>query len=339
MNKRLETIWAVILKLTVGSVFAVFCRIIMKTCSSPSYAISGESSIQSKYCASDETAFGKGVFLMTVGWLAMAPALGFFQCSQRHKSEPSSYGKRAMLLVIIPSVLDMISTVLSTFGSPWISLSLAFVFKGARVVFSAVLTVTLLKRRLYFHHWISVALCVAGLAIAASSQLLTEPSSFVGIVMVLGGELFKSLRVVSEEKLMKSYSFAPTFLVGVEGIYGSLVFGSALLVVWLGIPGADDGSFENLPDTLYRISQSSTLIVLFSLFPIVTCVASITSAVVTRNLSAMHNGFISVARVGLIWTLELMLFYTLDSSFGKQVGEPWSNYSFLKLGGFIVVVF
>lgn len=337
MNARFETVLAVFLKLVVGSTFAVFCRVILKACSTPSYDISP--SDQGKYCSVGEVDFKKGVFLMTVGWLAMVPAILYFWICRRRKAEPSSYGSRAMLLAIIPSVFDMISTVLLTYGAIWVSMSLAFVFKGARVVFSAMLTVFFLKRRLYIHHWTSVVMCVAGLSIAASSQLMTQPSTVVGVFMVLGSEFFKSLRVVFEEKLMKSLCFEPTFLVGIQGIYGTIIFATTLIVVWLGVPGSDDGSFENLPDTLYRISQSSTLISLFCLFPFVTCVASIASVVVTKRLSAMHNAFISVARVGLIWSIELILFYTSEANIGRKVGEPWTDYSWLKLGGFLVVVF
>lgn len=339
MNERLETIWAVVLKLFAGSAFAILRRMILKTCSAPSYDNEEGDKSLSKYCDPGETVFAKGIFLMTVGWLAMAAALIYFCLCRRQKADPSSFGRRAMVRAIIPSGLDMVATVLSVFGIQWIALSLAFVFKGASVVFSAVLTVFCLKRRLYLHHWISVVICVAGLAIAASSQLLKEPSSFKGVVMVLGSELFKSLRVVYEEKLMKNHNFDPTFLVGLEGLYCSVVCSVVLFLAWLAIPGNDDGSLESLPDTLYRISHSSTLIGLLCVFPIITCVISITGAIVTKNLSAVHNGFISVTRVGLIWAIELALFYSFQSSFGKQVGEPWTDFSFLKMGGFIVVVF
>ena len=340
---NVETFWAVVSKLFLGSAFYFMSRLIMKTCSEPlndfDY-VEASSSYKNKYCPIGETAFGKGIFLMTVGWLAMAPALIYFRVFRKAKADPSSYGKRAMLLVALPSAVDMISTVLATFGSPWISLSLAFIFKGGRVVFSAILTVVMLRRRLYPHHWTSIVFCVVGLVVAASSQLLSEPSAFLGVVLVLGSELFKALRVVIEERLMKNESFEPTFLVGVEGLYGFTVFFATLLVVWLGIRGDDAGSFENLQDTFYRIGNSSTLIILFCIFPPVTCIVSITSAVVTRNLSAVHNGFISVVRVGILWILELIVFYSMgDSPMGKLLGEAWTQYSWLKLAGFLVIIF
>lgn len=340
---RLETVVAVIVKLFVGSAFYITTRMIMKTCSTPSYGydyVSAASDYKNKYCPVGETAFGKGIFVMTIGWMAMSLALVYFYVFQWPHASRSSCGRRAIMLVAVPSALDMISTALATFGAPWISLSLAFIFKGGRVVFSAILTVVLLKRRLYSYHWASVCLCMLGLLVAASSQLFMYPSTFVGVLLVLGSELFKALRIIMEERLMKDEAFEPTFIVGIEGMYGTLVFLTTLLLVWLCIRGSDGGSFENLQDTLIRAGESPTLISLLCVFPIITCVTSVTSAVVTRNLSAVHNGLISVIRVGILWMFELILFYAFaDSSFGKQMGEAWTPYSSLKLVGFLIVLF
>ena len=337
------TCWAVILKLTIGSSFYVFTRMIMKFCGEPSYGIDfigAADKYTNKYCPIGETAFGKGVFVMTVGWTAMSPALIYFYMVRKRHSDAKSYSSKAVALVAVPSALDMISTVMSVFGSPWISLSLAFIFKGARVVFSALLTVLLLKRRLYAYHWTGVVLCIAGLIVAASSQLFSEPSTFVGVLLVLGSEMFKGMRIVVEERFMKTNKLDPCFLVGIEGLYGSLVFTVTLLVVWLAIGGSDGGSFENLQDTIFRISNSAGLIALFCVYPIITCITSVVSAVVTKNLSAVHNGLISVLRVGILWVIELILFYTLAGNpFGKQLGEPWTRYSILKLVGFLIVLF
>lgn len=315
----------------------------MKTCTTPSYDfdyVNAASNYKNKYCPIGETAFGKAIFIMTVGAAAMALALAYFYVFKRKTAERKSCSRRAVLLVAIPSALDMVSTAMATFGSPWVSLSLAFIFKGARVVFSAILTVLLLKRRLYPYHWTSVVLCMLGLVIAASSQLFMYPSTFVGVLLILGSELFKALRVIFEERLMKNEAFEPTFIVGIEGVYGMIVFGTTALIAWLAISGTDGGSFENFPDTMFRIGESPTLIVLLCIFPFVTCVASITSAVVTRNLSAVHNGLISVVRVGILWMFELILYYSFHgSSFGKQLGEAWTPYSSLKLVGFLVIIF
>ena len=315
----------------------------MKHCGQPFYEIdyiAAAGDYRNKHCPIGETVFDKGVFVMTVGWTAMSPALVYFYLFRRKTVHRSSFSGKAVGLVAIPSGLDMISTVMSVFGSPWISLSLAFIFKGARVVFSALLTVILLKRRLYAFHWTGVILCVAGLVVAASSQLFFEPSSFVGVLLVLGSEMFRGMRIVVEERLMKQDKLDPCFLVGIEGLYGSLVFSVTLLIVWLAVGGSDGGSFENLEDTIFRISNSGGLVALFCLFPLVTCITSVVSAVVTKNLSAVHNGLISVLRVGILWVIELILFYALAGNpFGKLLGEPWTRYSVLKLVGFLIVLF
>jgi drug/metabolite transporter (DMT)-like permease len=339
---KLDTCLAIVTKLFIGSSFYLLSRMIMKACSHSMDESDGSlsgSHTQGKGCDVGESSFGKGVFLMTIGWGSMIPALLFFFFYRMKHVPQESYGWRAVSLVAVPSTADMTSTVLSTYGLPWTSLSLAFIFKGGRVVFSAFLTVLLLRRRLYGYHWLAVAMCMVGLTIAASSQLLSAPSSMLGILLVLGSELFKAFRVILEERLMKTHSFDPCFLVGIEGLFGTVIFTTTLIVVWLGIKGDDHGSFENLQDTIYRISHSDYLIALFCIFPPITCVVSIASAVVTQKFSAVINSFISVVRVGILWLCELAIYYSFTSSpIGKQLGEPWNKYSWLKLVGFLVVL-
>lgn len=183
-----ETFWAVVSKLVFGSAFYVIYRIIIKSCSFPTYdfdELEASKNYMNKYCPVGETAFGKGIFVMTIGWLSMVPSLLYFLVFRKAKSDPKSYGTRAMGLVAVPSAIDMVATALSMYGNPWISLSLAFIFKGGRVVFSAILTVLLLRRKLNMHHWVAVVTCIVGLIVAASSQLLMEPSAFGALYLFL----------------------------------------------------------------------------------------------------------------------------------------------------------
>ena len=78
---NVETFWAVVTKLFLGSAFYFMSRMIMKTCSERLNEfdyVEAASSSKNKYCPIGETVFGKGIFLMTVGWLAMSPALLYF---------------------------------------------------------------------------------------------------------------------------------------------------------------------------------------------------------------------------------------------------------------------
>ena len=141
-----QTALAVILKLFIGSAFHVMSRSILRTCSEASDAVTGDVSYKSMYCPSGESAFDKSIFVMTVASLAMIPALCLFFLYRRKEVERGSHGVKSVLIVGIPSSIDIVSTVLSTYGQTWIAASLAFVLKGGRVVFSAILSRFLLKR-------------------------------------------------------------------------------------------------------------------------------------------------------------------------------------------------
>jgi hypothetical protein len=217
------------------------------------------------------------------------------------------------------------------------------IMKGAKVVFSAVFTVTFLKRKQYPYHWFSVALCLAGLAIAGTSEYLNNTTDagylVLGCSLLLASECMKAFHVIYDEKMLKAFKADTLFVVGMEGLYSIMFLVPTLLLAWLVIPGSDGaGSLEDLEDTFYRISNSNILIVLLAVLPIVVVVLAIAGVMIIKYLTGVHNALISVLRSVVAWALELILYYSLPEYLAKQYGVPWKAFSSLKLVGFIVVI-
>jgi hypothetical protein len=161
----------------------------------------------------------------------------------------------------------------------------------------------------------------------------------LGISLQLTAAALTSLRLVFDELMMKKRSADPTFVVGWEGVYSTLILGPALFILWLAIPGKQGGSFENLPDTFYRIGESPVILFIISTLPLVELVLALAGAWVTKLLSAVETSLISVSRCALILIIEITAYYTLPSGLAADFGTPVTVWTPLKFVGFGLVIF
>ena len=253
-----------------------------------------------------------------------------------------SYSRKMIILMIIPSMFECVAFCLGTYAQILMALSLAMIMKGAKVVFSAIFTVTFLKRKLERYHWFAVALCVAGLAVAGGSEYLNNSDNvgtiLLGTAMMLGCECLKAFHIIFDEKMFKHNKCDVTFVVGIEGIYSCIVLIPMTILAWLVIPGSEGGSFESLSDSFYRIGESATISGILCVYPLTVLIVTIAGAMVTKHLSGVHNALISVARSILIWALELIFFYAAPKDLARMYGQPWGPFTYLKLIGFVCVI-
>jgi drug/metabolite transporter (DMT)-like permease len=100
---------------------------------------------------------------------------------------------------------------------------------GAIVVFGAIFSVVILKRKLTPLRWVAIFFATVGLALVGTSGLLNELTAttstgisskfIVGLALVLGAQVVGSLHMISEEKLMNfAEPFEPDHLAGIVGI-------------------------------------------------------------------------------------------------------------------------
>jgi hypothetical protein len=139
---------------------------------------------------------------------------------------------------------------------------------------------------------------------------------------------------VYDEKLMKDYNYEPCMIIALEGVYGTIISGSALIAVNF-ISGSDMGSVENFANTIYMIDNSKILVVLLALFPIWINGMYLSGIFVTKYVSAVFNAVLTVATVVVVWVYELAINKWVDSRYGA----PWNEYSYLQLIGFVLIIF
>ncbi|KAL6745833.1 hypothetical protein V8C86DRAFT_1650871 [Haematococcus lacustris] len=90
-------------------------------------------------------------------------------------ARPQSYYVRRTLAFLVPTLCDAIATTLLNLGLFYTYASTYQMLRGTLVLFAGILTVTILRRRLYAHHWVGLVLIVAGAAIVGAASLLAAP--------------------------------------------------------------------------------------------------------------------------------------------------------------------
>lgn len=157
----------------------------------------------------------------------------------------------------------------------------------------------------------------------------------IGILLVLLGCIAQGVQYVYEEKVMAVDNVPPLVVIGMEGIWGTLL---TLILVYPAAkfcPGPDNGSFEDPWDSLSMIQNSSSLQLLLVSFVLTVTVYNCMAIYVTTYLSAIWHAILDNFRPITIWGFDLLIFYVLLP--GQGYGETWQWTSWIQLAGLMVL--
>lgn len=323
MNK-LEFI-VVMIKLFLGGMQFVAMKMMSQTMAKN---LNGE---MAKFKASFFVAF----VLFTSVMFAFIP---YIYLKRKNPTQISSINRQSIMRVGMSGFCDVVAQVCTILSLGMIPASLLMVLKGSRALFSAGLSITMLKRNLRSYQWVSLALCLGGLGIASIGQYLSRqtPSAHLGfgIAMVLLAEAFRSIRIVYDERLMRVNKYNPFMIISLEGATGTICAAIMLITVNF-IPSPDNvgGVYELLENTVYMIGGSPMLIGLIVTFPIWVNSMYLSGIFVTKLVSAVYNAVVTVLTVAVVWGVELCLYYGT----GGKYGDPWTVYSLMQIAGFVLI--
>ena len=140
-----------------------------------------------------------------------------------------------VLLMAIPATCDFIASAIMFLALIMIAASIYQMMRGFLVFIVAILSIIFLKRKLYRHHWTSLALILIGLAVVGVSSVLhpqdenkeSKDSASIkvifGIILVVVAQIFSGFQFIVEEKFFKNYYLHPLQLVGWEGCWGTII--------------------------------------------------------------------------------------------------------------------
>jgi len=246
----------------------------------------------------------------------------------------------------IPSVFDLAATALCMLGLRYLDVSIYQLLRGSGVVFVALMKDRFLGDRLYKFQWLGVVLNVVSVILVGVTAILASSTKthadvaqadvIWGIVLVLAGAFVQALQYVFEEKVMSmDIPAPPLLLIGMEGVWGSVL---CLLVVYplaYYLPGDDHGSYEHFGNTMAMILNTKSIQIMFGVYFVAIFGYNLFAVLVTFLLNSIWHAILDNFRPITIWLADMFIFYFINEAFG----EAWIKESWLQLLGMAVLLY
>lgn len=230
-------------------------------------------------------------------------------------------------------------------GLRFLDVSIYQLLRGSGIIFVALMKHHVLKDRLYVFQWAGVGwnvvsvVMVGGTAVLASSTTSTVDDSsdaLLGIFLVLCGALVQALQFVFEEKVMTmDIPSPPLLLIGMEGLWGTVLCVLIVYPIAYYMPGDDHGSYENFENTWYMIVHTPTIQYMFAVYFVAIFGYNLFAVLVTFLLNSIWHAILDNFRPITVWLTDMVIFYFINEAFG----EPWTKYSYLQLAGMFVLLY
>eukprot|EP00457_Paulinella_chromatophora_P008099 gb/GEZN01008126.1/.p1 GENE.gb/GEZN01008126.1/~~gb/GEZN01008126.1/.p1 ORF type:complete len:457 (-),score=55.12 gb/GEZN01008126.1/:18-1388(-) len=292
------------------------------------------------------TPFTKPWFKTLTMFSAMTMALmyfAFWRAFSPLSVSVEDWPDRSILLsMLFPAFFDLLATSLLGIGLIFTSLSVCQMLRGALIIFSATLSWLFLGNKIYGFQWVGCLLCTTGVGMVGAAGLLTSQdrssrrSELLGISLLLLAQLAQAMQLVIEEKFLHKDKAPALVVVGMEGLWGSLLMMFVFLPACWVLPGNDvGGHYENFYDSLVKLYNSSAIRLILGAYWLAVLGYNVCGIWVTQSFSAVHHTLMEGFRTLTVWAVELLLFYAFEQ---HQYGEAWSRYSWLQLAGFLVMI-
>ncbi|KAJ2817562.1 hypothetical protein GGI24_005364, partial [Coemansia furcata] len=268
--------------------------------------------------------------------------------------QPKPIAGYATLWMWVPAVCDLLGTTLMNVGLFFTTASVYQMLRGAVVVFSGLFSVLFLGHRLARFQVIALLLVVVGVTIVGLSNVISPPAQIrslhrytpqsaasfgehadeinsdawkavLGVVLVLGAQVFTATQFVVEEKIIRHYHLTPLRAVGLEGSFGALTVMAAIPVLHLTIGRAYPGGYFDAPEGFRQIVQNPAVWQTSIYIMLSIAMFNFFGLSVTRYLSATSRATIDTCRTLFIWMSSIAL--------------GWEAFSWIQVVGFVVLVY
>ena len=266
------------------------------------------------------------------------------------KEDNASHWKM-YFMVIAPALCDLCATALMNIGLLYIQASVWQMLRGSMVLFSSIFCAFILKRPHYPYMWWSVllviiALSTVGVAAVCSTGVgkagVSQGQVIMAICLTVGSQLIQASQIVVEDFLLHDMTASPILIVGLEGLWGSIVTCAIFLPITQNINSVEgNGVHEDTIDTLLMIKNDPTLLIMVSFYVFFILFYNVTGMFVTNITSAVVRTILEGLRTLCIWVVQLIIYYSIKGTdYGNKhssLGEEWTVWSWMQLSGFLLL--
>ncbi|XP_053565471.1 solute carrier family 35 member F6 [Bombina bombina] len=239
------------------------------------------------------------------------------------------------LLFLAPALCDMTGTSIMYVALNMTSASSFQMLRGAVIIFTGLLSVAFLGRRLEWSQWLGIFITIAGLVIVGLADLISGSSTgkslssvITGDLLIIMAQIIVAVQMVLEEKFVYKHNVHPLRAVGTEGFFGFIIL-TLLLIPFYYIPAGDFSNTERqvLEDSLDAFCQMGNQpLIILALLGNISSIAFFNFAgiSVTKEISATTRMVLDSLRTVVIWIVSL------------AVG--WERFHALQILGFIILL-
>ena len=288
--------------------------------------------------------FEKPLTTTLVMTLAMACALPMhwvqqrFFCAPEKRCEPFAW--RIYFLLAVPACFDTLGTILAKIGLLYTTVSIFQLVRASLLIFTA-LAKWWIGDHITKYMWAGIALNTAAMLLVSSTTFFMPASlanrsgrsPLVGVLWVLGSCALQGIQYVFEEKVMRVEGPPPLLVVGMEGIWGTILMVIVLSIAYV-LPGPDHGSVENVFDAWIMLQHSELCRAMLLAFFFCVGGYNVFCVTVTYFLSSIWHSILDNFRPVSVWATDLLIYYVISHG---VYGEPWFAYSYLQVVGMLVL--
>ena len=250
----------------------------------------------------------------------------------------------------IPSIFDLAATALCMMGLRHIDVSIYQLLRGSGIIFVALMKQHVFGDHLYTFQWLGVMWNVVSVFLVGATAILNEQQdadsdaqnqgqALLGVTLVMAGAFVQALQFVFEEKVMTmdDANVPPLLLIGMEGLWGTVL---CLVVVYplvYYLPGDDHGSYEDPFNTYAMIINTNTIQWAFLIYFFAIFSYNLFAVLVTFMLNSVWHAILDNFRPITVWCSDMFIFYVVTST--GDFGEPWTKYSWIQAAGMFVLLY
>jgi len=263
--------------------------------------------------------------------------------------ESASSGNKSIpvwmyFFLAIPAIFDLAATALCMMGLQYLDVSIYQMLRGSGIIFVALMKQHVLKEHLHKFHWTGVFFNVISVVIVGATALLassdsskaTPSETFLGVCLMMAGAFVQAVQFVFEEHAMKmDVPAPPLLLIGMEGLWGTVLGIFVMYPIGYFMPGDDHGSYEDPFNTWNMFLNSPTIQWAFVIYFFTIFFYNLFAVLVTFMLSSVWHAILDNFRPITVWGTDLFIFYYINPLFG----EMWTPFSYIQIVGMGVLLY
>jgi len=244
-------------------------------------------------------------------------------------------------IINLPTLFDLFATACGTVGLLYTSVSIYQMLRGAQLVFCALFSVVFLKRSLSKYNLAGIALAVTGITAVGAANVLSsstpedKAAQMFGVIVIVLGQLLQASQIVLEDFLLSNLKMTSMKVVAYEGLFGMLHCLLWVLPILQILPGNNNGSVEDSLESWHMVTHSWKVIAVVATDMSLMLCYNVCGMEVTQHLTGVHRVILETLRTLCVWIIDLFLYYVFAV---RSIGEPWTLWSFVQLGGFACLI-